>query len=271
MDIINDLLARIDPEAADRYLAKYPGYRLELREDEGAAEEDVERSMSSFKVNAVTTSARVAPEDQHHSPAPQDTAANPKKLNRRQKKRAKKKATRERAVVANASVPSLAGAVAAPSTCDVALADADAAAPDQSRRASTDRDPTPPASPAPSYAEVLQRPSSGMSCASVASEHSISDDSDSDDGFQTVDRRTKRRRRASPQATTNASKLSLNCQTSGRLSYTVDYLLKLPSIYLLTPVHRSCEELSDLHLVLYSQLDEAEERLSSKLTLGRTC
>ncbi|KAF2898661.1 hypothetical protein ILUMI_07516, partial [Ignelater luminosus] len=201
MDIINDLLARIGPEAAHSYLAKYPGYRLELRENGGPAEEDVKRSMSSSNVNPVTSSAKAAPEeDQHHSPAPQDTAANPKKLNRRQRKQAKKKATRERAVVADASVPSPAGAVAAPSTCDVASADADMATPWQSRHVSTDRDPIPPASPAPSYTEVLQRPSSAMSCASVASEHSISDkDSDSDDGFQTVDGRTKRRRRASPQ------------------------------------------------------------------------
>ncbi|KAF2895260.1 hypothetical protein ILUMI_10909 [Ignelater luminosus] len=49
---------------------------------------------------------------------------------------------------------------AAHSTSDVASVGADATATGQSRRASIERETTPPASPAPSYSEVLQRPGS---------------------------------------------------------------------------------------------------------------
>ncbi|KAF2893099.1 hypothetical protein ILUMI_13072 [Ignelater luminosus] len=58
-DIVSDLFDHIGREAAERYLARFPGYSLLVTEEEGAAEENVERGASSSNVNAATTTARL--------------------------------------------------------------------------------------------------------------------------------------------------------------------------------------------------------------------
>ncbi|KAF2902743.1 hypothetical protein ILUMI_03451 [Ignelater luminosus] len=195
-EVVCDLLARFGPEAADRYMDSFPDSYLEVVSIANEEEATADPGVRSRIIHTDGTSATTTTEE--HAAA--TTTDNQKKMSKRQRQRAKKKTARERAFFATASRP--ATTKDAPTTAGAAPEGADAAAPGQSRRTSTDRVPTPiptpPASPAPSYAEVLQRPSSAMSCASAASEHS-STDYDTDDGFQTVDGRAKRRRRASPQ------------------------------------------------------------------------
>ncbi|KAF2901812.1 hypothetical protein ILUMI_04376 [Ignelater luminosus] len=119
------------------------------------------------------------------------TTAEAKKPSKKQRRRARQKTAEERASVVNASVPLPSSRCCCTFYLRRRLG---------WRRASTERETTPPASPAPSYSEVLQRPGSAMSCTSVVSYSRTDeeDDADSDNGFTTVDGRTKRRRRDSP-------------------------------------------------------------------------
>ncbi|KAF2903648.1 hypothetical protein ILUMI_02535 [Ignelater luminosus] len=117
------------------------------------------------------------------------TTAEAKKPSKKQRRRARQKTAEERASVVNASVTPPPADAAAHPTSDVASGGTDAAAPGQSCRASIERETTPPASPAPSYSEVLQRPGSAMSCTSVVSHpRTDEDDADSDNGFTTIGR-----------------------------------------------------------------------------------
>ncbi|KAF2886576.1 hypothetical protein ILUMI_19597, partial [Ignelater luminosus] len=155
----------------------------------------------SSTVAGIAASAEVpGPSPSHPTPKPTVPAAAEKIISRRQKQRAKKKAARERTLVAIAT--RLGITKDAPITAGDVPVGAVAAAPGRSRSASTERNITPPpASPGPTatYSEVLQRPSSAMSCASAISQTPTEDpESDSEEGFTTVDSRSKRRRRDSP-------------------------------------------------------------------------
>ncbi|KAF2901208.1 hypothetical protein ILUMI_04975 [Ignelater luminosus] len=154
------------------------------------------------KYSSTVAASEEATASSTSQPTPKATvpAAAEKIISRRQKQRAKKKAARERTLVAIAT--RLGITKDAPITAGDVPVGAAAAAPGQSRSASTERNITPPpASPSPSatYSEVLQRPSSAMSCASAVSQTPTEDpDSDSEEGYTTVDGRNKRRRRDSP-------------------------------------------------------------------------
>ncbi|KAF2902668.1 hypothetical protein ILUMI_03521 [Ignelater luminosus] len=174
-------VALLDPAALSNYKTLQAFYsQHSSTAADNAASEEVSGPSTSYPTSNSTVSA-----------------ATENKSSRRQKQRAKKKAAKERAIVAIANAPRLADTTAAPNIADVVSVGVDAAAPGQTRSASAERDVVPPpASPGPTsytvatYSEILQRPSSAMSCASATSQPPTEDpESDSEGGFTTVDGR----------------------------------------------------------------------------------
>ncbi|KAF2887907.1 hypothetical protein ILUMI_18265 [Ignelater luminosus] len=168
MELYEDLLNLRNIPALDRFVAQYEGKFIFTAD--GTPYHQWKKTIQPPPLDEDTT----------------DTAAEEKKPTKRQRQREKKRAASERTAVANANAPSHASASFAPTISDEVSAGIDAAAPGPLRSASTvDSATPPPASPTPSYSEVLQRPGSAMSYASDASHPRIEESADTDceDGF----------------------------------------------------------------------------------------